>query len=400
MDWLENGEPTDALLDVVGLRESGLDWQEIGDKLGVTKEQARGAYRRHRDKIDDDEVRPAEVIVDPRMVQMEKAKAMQRHSTRLSKQVAKERARTEIIVEELSDVIAAMEPPSVDVPYIKPTVKGKSEVAKLMISDVHVGKLVDPSETGGLGHYNMDVFAERLENLKRSVTDILSIHSKAYTIEKLVIDWLGDIVDGESIYRGQPHHLDADLTQQILTAANEFSGFVGYLSQLVPEVECVAVYGNHGRVGRKGESKGHVNFDYLLYHFMAERLANYENVSWKIPKAWFTIEDTLGHGFLIQHGDAIRSWNGIPWYGLQRANNKLTKVFTSQGKRFRYMEVGHMHNPAEIDTPDGELLMNGSWPGGDDYSLKQLSTMTRPRQKIFGVNERYGKTWSYNIDLS
>ena len=43
--------------------------------------------------------------------------------------------------------------------------------------------------------------------------------------------------------------------------------------------------------------------------------------------------------------------------------------------------------------------MNGSFMGGDMYSLKDLRKKDRAEQKIFGIHEKKGVTWMYNIQL-
>ena len=48
----------------------------------------------------------------------------------------------------------------------------------------------------------------------------------------------------------------------------------------------------------------------------------------------------------------------------------------------------------------GRALLNGSVVGADINSLKNICDGTGPEQKIFGIHEERGITWTYNIDLS
>ena len=61
---------------------------------------------------------------------------------------------------------------------------------------------------------------------------------------------------------------------------------------------------------------------------------------------------------------------------------------------------GHFHQAAEQSTNFGKVIVNGSFVGGDVYSIKNLQKMTLPEQKIFGINDTHGITWRYDLDLT
>ena len=69
------------------------------------------------------------------------------------------------------------------------------------------------------------------------------------------------------------------------------------------------------------------------------------------------------------------------------------------GEKPKYTLAGHFHNTAELGTNSGSVLINGSFVGGDIFSLKNVHANSRPEQTIFGMNNSRGKTWKYNIDL-
>jgi len=301
-------------------------------------------------------------------------------------------------VEAIRDAVQAM--PPLELPPVH-TIHSRypDEEACLIISDSHVGERVTLEETGGLGEYNLEIFRRRARNLTRSVREIRSIEGMARNIRRLHVWFLGDIVDNEVIFPGHKDHIETDVVSQVFEATREFVPMLTELQKDFEEVRCVGLVGNHGRTGRKGEAKTHVSFDYLTYKFLEAYTASQPRISWEIPQAWWHIANVQGHNFLLLHGDDIKAWNGIPFYGVQRADGRYTKLMGSQQITYEYMAIGHFHNPAEIDSVGGELLINGAWPGVSMFSLKTLNTMSLPSQFLFGVSRRRGVTWRYKVAL-
>jgi hypothetical protein len=129
-------------------------------------------------------------------------------------------------------------------------------------------------------------------------------------------------------------------------------------------------------------------------------LKHYEDrIEWVVPKSNWCIADICGHNFLLLHGDTIKGWNGLPYYGIDRADSRLKNMLASKGQYFRYMCLGHHHNPADIDSPSGEKILNGTMVGGSDFSINILHTSSRPSQWYFGVQPKKGITWRYKILL-
>ena len=115
------------------------------------------------------------------------------------------------------------------------------------------------------------------------------------------------------------------------------------------------------------------------------------------PKYDLTIEGE--HTYTVNGAGVHNSWNSIPYYGIDRADSRWTKMLQVNQLSYEYMLIGHHHNSATIDSPVGEKIVNGCWPGGSQYSLKQLNTSSKPSQWFFGVHERRGISWRYKIDL-
>jgi hypothetical protein len=110
-----------------------------------------------------------------------------------------------------------------------------------------------------------------------------------------------------------------------------------------------------------------------------------------------TIEGT--HTYTVNGAGVHNSWNGLPYYGIDRADARWTKLLNSKNMHYTYLELGHFHAPTELPSVDGEKIINGCWPGGSIFALKSLVTSGRPMQKMFAVHPEKGKIWNYPIWL-
>lgn len=314
-------------------------------------------------------------------------------------QALRERTALEIISQTIKTAVKAL-PPVESVPPLPECKAGfEDEDVVLLISDVHLGLEINPDEMGGVGGYNYQIFQDYLANLAKAVAEIHSIHSRAYNLPRLHVWFLGDLVEGTQVYRGQAHHLEMTVVEQLFEGVQQLAVFVSQMQQIFPAVSVRGVVGNHGRVGRKGDEKRYVNWDYVLYKTLELMMKDQPRVQVGFPVTFWDVAEVRGHDFLLLHGDNIRAWMGVPWYGIQRAVANFREVLLSIDQRFEYICLGHFHNTGEIESSYGEKLINGSWPGATPYGVEQLFQSARPRQLLFGVNPRRGISWRYWLDL-
>jgi hypothetical protein len=126
-----------------------------------------------------------------------------------------------------------------------------------------------------------------------------------------------------------------------------------------------------------------------------------DNVSFLIPDCFSVNLDINGVGFNIAHGDDIRSSMGIPFYGLQRRQQRLQSLapLLTDCPRVRYYCVGHFHNKAVLGAQDTETIMNGPWVATDAFAYNSLSAYTEPSQWLHGVSPKHGITWRLDVHL-
>ena len=99
---------------------------------------------------------------------------------------------------------------------------------------------------------------------------------------------------------------------------------------------------------------------------------------------------------LLSHGSEVKSYQRIPFYGLERAHGRYMALL---GKFINYLHVGHHHNLADIDLMFGKTIINGSFKGTTEYSVNKLQKGNQPKQLFFGLNEKK-QTWKHDIELA
>lgn len=160
-----------------------------------------------------------------------KHKQMEKHY----KQLLQDKARTQLIIDDIMPVVASI--PARHYPEILRTKsKYSDEELVLLLSDLQLGSKVDKNETGGLGEYNIEIFKHRLNTLINEVIEFTEKQKSSINIPKLHIAFLGDIVDGETIYRGQAHEIDMDVANQVFTGCDLLSSAVDRLSDYFPSL--------------------------------------------------------------------------------------------------------------------------------------------------------------------
>lgn len=317
------------------------------------------------------------------------------------KLLKKDFTRTQIVIDNLKSSIYRLPKPKSSELLYKPTKDSKyrSEHVGIILSDVHVGECHSYEETGGLSEYNVDVFKQRAESFKDKVLDITDRHRHMYDLPELHIFSLGDMVAGmNEAGQWSYEYLDLNIYEQVMQAFSTFRNIIATWAKHFKKVNFYGIFGNHGRVGKRGIEKVFVNWDRICYDFLQTSLSEYDNIEWHIPKSWWLMPKILNYNFYLCHGDGIKSSMGIPFYGVERAERNIVSMLKNE--KIDYFLLGHFHSPAELQTNNGRILMNGSWMGGDMFSIRDLRRMDRPEQKMFGIHEKRGITWMYNIDLA
>ena len=102
----------------------------------------------------------------------------------------------------------------------------------------------------------------------------------------------------------------------------------------------------------------------IVYKLLEERLANHPIKNFVIEGAGNYIFDIAGNLFGMVHGDEVKGWGGLPFYGLTRQDARNIRTLNV----IPHVLLGHHHQPASIPIGYGEYLMSGNWVGANNLS--------------------------------
>jgi hypothetical protein len=282
--------------------------------------------------------------------------------------------------------------------------KGKAQSAVLLLSDTHVGQVVEPDQTLGLGGYNLDIFLQRLKRLEQAVYSILHDHVTT-PVEELVVPMLGDMLHGNlshAVEAGQKH----TLFDQHFFASHALAQFLRNVASLVPKVRVYTAVGNHTRWGTQRKmptDNRYSNLDSFTYAMVQALTSNVKGVEWHLNKQPFALFQVQGYQFFCGHGDNLRGGDkalGIPAHSIGRKLGSTMGLRAKAGQALvNYYCFGHLHKPIQIPHTLGEVIVNGGFPGVDGFGLAEGFQSYWPSQKFFLVHPRFGRAACYDLRL-
>lgn len=316
-------------------------------------------------------------------------------------------ARNQSLVDRLVDEITFLAPKSYSsAPTIfkaRPS-SGSSQSGVLLLSDSHVGQVISPNQTLGFGGYDFTKFLERLKFLESSVASILENHTNA-KVSELVVPILGDIIDGALGHGAEAGQLNPTFNQ-FFFGAHAIAQFLRNLAAYVPAVRIFCVAGNHPRWPHQKKMptlNRFSNLDTFLYVMIAALTRDVKNITWRIDSQPVAVFGVQGFECFALHGDTWRGGDkalGIPVHSIGRQISATTQLYSkSKQSTPNYYLAGHFHSPMTLSHTNGEVLVNGAFPGVDTYAMASNFTPCDPIQRLFFVHPTYGKTASYDIKL-
>ena len=298
----------------------------------------------------------------------------------------------------LEALCAAVIPQCPPPPPYRPTPapSATEESLVLMLSDWHAYEQVSAERTRGFGHYNAEVFGQRV---RRIVDTYVSIKGRmeqggGWRFPELVVGVNGDLVSG-TIHEVERH---SDAPNIVLAVYGCASVLATALRDLSAHHERVTVYcssGNHGRLpdARRMQQKDPLrSWDTLIYLMAKEALRDCPNVTVHIPDSYSVAFEVQGWRFLQTHGHDVKSWNSIPHYGINRYVGNLNALEASRNTAIHYFLFGHFHNKTSLEHAAGEWFINGSLIGGTEFGLNALGKVDEPCQWLLGVHKDHGVT--------
>lgn len=270
------------------------------------------------------------------------------------------------------------------------------EFSILDISDVHVGminQIYDNETCKKITTYNNDIFLKELLNLQKGVFDIHKILSSSYSLKKIHINILGDIITNDRIFPEQVFEIEECVGRQMWRIIPAFANFFNNLLNIYEEVTVNCVTGNHGRSQFQYEEPVENNFEYFIYKTWEKQFQSSRRIKINVPDSRRAIVKIGPWRHLLEHGDAIK---GQSENSLEKQINDLYR----ETGGFDCMHLGHFHQLREREISDKVIVkQNGCWIYRDSYAFKHFKKYSIPRQHFFGCNNKRLETWSFKLDL-
>lgn len=303
----------------------------------------------------------------------------------------------------LADSIAAasdaMEPP----PKYRPPKTTKNVVTEsllLHLSDWHSDEIVRAENVFGLNEYNREAVDRRSTRIVDTVCEIKHrLESGGYRFPTLVIAVNGDMVSG-TIHETERHTDGPNILVTALRVATVLAAKIRDLSAHFERVFVFCTSGNHGRLAdaRKVQTKEPTrSWDYLIAVHAAALLRDCGNVQVEAPDAWAVMYELEGKLFYQGHGHFVKSWNSIPFYGINRMTSRLGAVLAKHFRPVDYWLFGHFHVQGSIENAGGEYLINPPLIGPQEFGVHTFGDAVPPGQMLFGVHPSHGLTHRWRI---
>lgn len=265
---------------------------------------------------------------------------------------------------------------------------GKSEATVVVLcSDWHIEERVKGSTISGLNEYTIDIARERSERFWRTVARMVHIYKRDIPIRDMVL-WLGgDFISG-NIHDELLETCSLQPVEAALLAQDWLASGIQYLlehTNCVITIPCSC--GNHSRItkDRRVSTETGNSLELFVYHALANHFKGEKRIRFILPQGYHTYVEIYGKMIRFHHGHGIKYGGGIGGIFIP-----AFKAIGSWNKgRVADLDCfGHYHSAKD----GGSFLLNGSLIGYNAYALSIKADFETPRQMLFLMDSKRGKT--------
>lgn len=273
------------------------------------------------------------------------------------------------------------------------------ETAVAVLADWQLGKKT-PS-------YGSAICEKRIAEYAERVVKLTAIQRADHPVQTLRVYLLGDIVEGELIFPGQAHLIDASLFVQVMVDGPRIlAGFIRRMLGEFERVHVVGVIGNHGALGGQVRRDYHPesNADAFLYEFTRRLFANEPRLTWADnlrsgERKWYAVDRIGNKGYLLFHGDQVKGgFAGFPWYGFGK--KIMGWRMGAIPEPFDYALSGHFHTPVRGLYGNVRHWGSGSPESDNTYAAERLAAQGTPSQWLLFAHPDHGVTAEYEVHLT
>lgn len=301
----------------------------------------------------------------------------------------------------IRESVPALEP----LPPVSFSGGGRAEAtmaAAAQFSDWHISERIEANQTEGLGVFNWAIAQQRADYITQKIIGGVEAHRLAFKVPTLHILAEGDFVSGD-IHEELRRTNEFDQPVASILAGELLARQVATLAPHFDEIHVHEIGSdNHGRLQAKPQfkNKSMNSWNFVVYSMANALLKDHKNVVTHLYPGIKELVDINGIKFLAEHGDTIKAWMGIPYYGIERhrgkeATRRMQAMLDSKRQEewqrfqeeygFDYFACGHWHVAGIIS---GNILVNGSLSGTSEFD-HGCGRYAKPTQTSFYIHPKY-----------
>lgn len=291
------------------------------------------------------------------------------------------------------DAVMSMKPIAPVVAPKKDNRKAKPEVALVHATDWQGSKVTTS--------YNSEIMRQRVMDFANKTVSITDVQRSDHPVKDCTIMFGGDMVEGLFNYSAQLWEIDASLFTQFTTVSFLMVDFVRVFLANFENVNVVAEWGNHGRIGSKRDHvpKGD-NVDRMCYEFARQMLKSEKRLTWEDCPEDIQQVEIGNYRALLMHGDEVGRAGFASPAAWQAAGNRW-KAGAYKWK-FDDIFLGHYHRFAQEPMSDqtGNIYWTGSTESDNRYARDSMAVSGVPSQRLHFVDPVKGRTTAiYQVHL-
>lgn len=249
--------------------------------------------------------------------------------------------------------------------------------------------------------YDSKVMRERVLRFAEKAVAITEIQRKDHPVRNCTIAFGGDMIEGIFNFPTQPYEIDATLFEQYVSVARLINDVVRIALANYEQVEVIAEWGNHGRLGSKRDAVPRSdNADRMTYELARQLLAGHKHLKWEDSPEDVQRIEIGSYRALLLHGDEVGR-NGFA--SPATIVNHVTRWASgSYPWAFRDAYIGHYHTHAEWPLPNGlgSVYQTGSTESDNRYAGVMLAASATPSQRLHFIDPEKGRvTAAYKVWL-
>ena len=276
-----------------------------------------------------------------------------------------------------------------------PARKGRRNVgiANMLLSDLHLDEVVNPSEVGSSNAYNRAIAELRLRTVFEKFVLLGKEYIAGINYEGAVVAAIGDTFSG-NIHSELKESNEAGILESLDYWIDPMVSGLLLVADSYGKVHVPSAPGNHDRNTMKPIHKGRSrdSFHSLFMRQVARALKHDKRITFDIPDAPETQMRQYDTTFHYTHGDQFRGGSGISgiFTPLMLGDARKRKRQQAIGAPYDVLCMGHFHQY----LPARAFIVNGSLKGYDEYAANNNFGWEPAQQAFWITTPEHGVTFS------